>query len=88
MTRLCNWCTPEHILGEKCARCNSENVRKDGEIYFVCLNALCPVYLQTGLRHRFPAGEGGETHGICRVAMAKANTDIREPLMDYPGGAR
>jgi hypothetical protein len=87
MTRICSWCSPAHVLGEKCGACNSENVVKDGEIYFLCLNPLCPRYTRTGVRYRFAAGDGGETHGICRVAMAKENSGPTEPVMDWPGGA-
>ena len=85
MTRLCSWCDPPHVLGEKCRECGSENVRKDGEIFFLCLNSLCPHYVRNGVRYRFPAGDGGETHGICRIALAKQNQGS-EPVMDYPGG--
>jgi hypothetical protein len=78
MTRVCNWCTPEHVLGEKCFRCNSENVKPvqvlaGGEALFLCFNDRCPVFVRTNVRYAFQLGDGGTTNGICQAALAKAS---------------
>jgi hypothetical protein len=77
MTRICNWCSPEHELGEKCSKCNAANLTQQGKV-FICRNDLCPYYTRTGLRHLFLAGEGGTTHTICEAARVRENGSYRE----------
>ncbi len=38
-------------MPEACPRCGGRVLREEGEVYYRCVNAACPVKLEQGLRH-------------------------------------